>query len=57
MLKEMAMTIIATTFSIILTFGSSSIIEKRQKEKNRRQTVMMVIHDIEENVKQLKECI
>jgi len=57
MLKEMAMTIIATTISIILTFGSSSIIEKRQKEKNRRQTVMMVIHDIEENVKQLKECI
>lgn len=55
MLKEMAMTIIATTISIILTFGSSSIIEKRQKEKSRRQTVMMVIHDIEENVKQLKE--
>lgn len=55
MLKDMAMTIIATTISIILTFGSSSIIEKRQKEKSRRQTVMMIIHDIEENVKQLRE--
>ena len=54
MLKEMAMTIIATTISIILTFGSSSIIEKRQKEMNRRQTVMMVIHDIENNIEQVK---
>lgn len=55
MLKDMAMTVIATTISIVLTFGSSSIIEKSQREKNRRQTVMMVIHDIEENVKQLRE--
>ena len=55
MLKDMAMTVIATTISIILTFGSSSIIDKNQREKNRRQTVMMVIHDIEENVKQLRE--
>ena len=57
MLKEMAMTIIATTISIILTFGSSSIIEKRQKEKNRRQTVMMVIHDIEENASIFREML
>ena len=55
MLKEMAMTIIATTISIILTFGSASVVEQRQKEKNRRQTVMMVIHDIEDNIKELKE--
>jgi len=54
MLKEMTMTIIATTISIILTFGSASIVEKNQKEKNRRQTVMMVIHDIENNIEELK---
>ena len=30
MLKEMAMTIIATTISIILTFGSASVVEQRQ---------------------------
>lgn len=53
LLKDMAMTVIATTISIILTFGSSSIIDKNQREKNRRQTVMMVIHDIEENVNSL----
>lgn len=54
MLKEMTMTIIATTISIILTFGSASIVEKNQKEKNRRQTVMMVIHDIENNIEEVK---
>jgi len=55
MAKEMTMTIIATTISIVLTFGSSSLLEKKQKEKNRRQTVMMVIHDIEINIGQLKD--
>ena len=54
MLKEMTMTIIATTISIILTFGSASIVEKQQKEMNRRQTIMMVIHDIENNVNLFK---
>ena len=54
MLKEMTMTFIATTISIVLTFGSASVVEKNQKEKNRRQTVMMVIHDIENNIEQLK---
>ena len=54
MLKEMAMTVIATTISIVLTFGSASVVEQRQKENNRRQTVMMVIHDIEDNIKVLK---
>jgi len=57
MLKDMAMTVIATTISIVLTFGSSSIIEKSQREKNRRQTVMMVIHDIEENARTFRELL
>ncbi len=48
MLKEMAMTIIATTISIVLTFGTASIIEKQQKEKNRRLTAVMVLANIEE---------
>lgn len=54
MLKEMTMTVIATTISIVLTFGSAFVVEKQQKEKNRRQTVMMVIHDIENNISDLK---
>lgn len=44
--KELLLTVLGTSISIILTFGTSSWIEKRQREKNRMQTAMMVINDI-----------
>ena len=46
MIKELLLTTLATTISIVLTFGTAAYIEHRQKEKNRRQTTMMVLSDI-----------
>ena len=46
MLKELLLTTLATSISIVLTFGTAMYIEHRQKEKNRRQTTMMVLSDI-----------
>lgn len=46
MLKELLLTTLATSISIILTFGTAAYIEHRQKVKNRRQTTMMVLSDI-----------
>lgn len=46
MLKELFLTTLATSISIILTFGTAAYIEHRQKVKNRRQTTMMVLSDI-----------
>ena len=40
------MTFIATTFSIVLTFGTAALIDKRQKEKDKRQMVMYVLYDM-----------
>lgn len=54
-LKELLLTVIATTISIILTFGTAHIIEKRQNKATGRQTAMMVIHDIDNNVKILHD--
>ena len=51
------MAFIGYVLILYVMFDGAKRLEKRQKEKSRRQTVMMVIHDIEENVKQLKECI
>lgn len=48
--KEMTMTIIATSISIILTFGTAMWLESRQKQANGRQMAMMVICDIEDNI-------
>lgn len=52
--KEIAMTTLATTISIILTFGTAHLIEQSQKKKAGRQTAMMVIHDIDQNVENLR---
>ena len=47
MSREILMTTIATTISIILTFGTAHFLEERQKKAEGKQMVMMVIHDID----------
>ncbi len=54
-LKELGLTILATTISIILTFGTAHLIEQKQKKNAGRQTAMMVIHDIDENVQLMRD--
>jgi len=46
MAKELLLTTLATSISIVLTFGTAMWLEHQQKEKNRRQTALMVISDI-----------
>lgn len=49
MVKELLMTILATTISIVLTFGTAYFVEQRNAEQAQRQTAMMLIHDIDES--------
>lgn len=44
--KELTLSIVGTTISIILTFGTAAALEHRQQEENRRLIAMMVISDI-----------
>ena len=46
MVKELLMTTLATTISILLTFGTAAVLEHKQQAKNRRQITLMVISDI-----------
>lgn len=39
--KRFLLTLLATTFSIILTFGTSAIIERRHKAAAKKEMVMM----------------
>ena len=48
MLRELLMTTLGTTISIVLTFGTAMWLEHRQQMKNRRQTAMMVIANIDD---------
>ncbi len=55
MMKELLMTFIATTLSIVLTFGTAHYLDQKAKKDLGRQTAMMVIHDMDNTVKLLKE--
>ena len=47
--KEMALTTIATTISIVLTFGTTAWLEARDAEQARRLLAMTIIHDIDQS--------
>ena len=55
--KELLMTFIGATLSIILTFGTAHFLDRKQQRTDGRQMAMMVIHDIENNAKTLSECV
>lgn len=50
MAKEIFMTVIATTISIILTFGTAAWQDKCKKDELRRQMAMMVINDVDKTI-------
>lgn len=49
------MTILATSISIVLTFGTAHLIEHRQKMKSQHRMAMMVVHDIDETIHQMEK--
>jgi len=53
--KELVLTTIATTISIILTFGTAHYFEQKQKKADARLMAMMVIYDMDNTAKQLRE--
>ena len=52
--KQLIISIIATVISIILTFGVAHLVDKSRQAEKRRQMSMMVIHDIDETVGNIK---
>lgn len=50
--KRFLLTLLATTFSIILTFGTSAIIERRHKAAAKKEMVMMIIYDFDKTLEQ-----
>jgi len=55
MVKELLLTTLATTISIVLTFGTAHFVEQRQTAQAQRQTAMMLIHDIDASVAIVEE--
>ena len=54
-LKELLMTFLGTTISIVLTFGTSALLDNHQKATQQRQTAIMSVYDIDEIIRLVKE--
>ena len=52
--KDILLSIIGTTISIILTFGTSSLIDHYQEKKSRKLFAMTVIHEIDKDIEQIR---
>lgn len=52
--REIGIIVIGTTISILLTIGSSQMLEKRQRAKDRNLTIMMVLSNIENSARQFE---
>ena len=53
--KGFLSSLLGTTLSIILTFGTSALVDRKMKADIQRQTAMMVIHDIDTSVELMEE--
>lgn len=53
--KQFLLTLLATTFSIILTFGTSAIIDRRHKEAAKKEMVMMILYDFDKTIEQVQK--
>lgn len=48
--KELLMTFLGTTISIVLTFGTAAWIEKKEAEESRRLLAMTIVSDIDQSL-------
>ena len=53
--KELLLTTIATTISIVLTFGTAAWLEKKEDKKARRLLTMTIINDIDQSLEVYKK--
>jgi hypothetical protein len=55
-LSKFLMTLAATTVSIVLTFGTTAIIDRHKKKAEKREMVLMIMYDMRETLKEIERC-
>ncbi len=53
--NQFFMTLVATTISIALTFGTTAIIDNQKKENDKQEIVMMVMYDMYRSLKSVEQ--
>ena len=54
--KKFLMSLLATTVSIVLTFGTTAIIDRKKQNAEKREMVLMVMYDMRESLKECEQC-
>ena len=54
--NDFLMTIIATTLSIVLTFGTAALVDRKKEANSRRQMTMSILYDLKTSLEQMQEC-
>ena len=54
-LNDFLMMLAATTISIVLTFGTSAVIDRKKQNAEKREMVMMIMYDMRESLKELEQ--
>ena len=54
-MKQLLLSIIATTISIALTFGTAAFLDNKKKKNEKREIVMMVIYDMYNSLKSIEK--
>lgn len=55
-LKGFMLSLAATTVSIILTFGTTAIIERNKQNADKREMVMMIMYDMQQSLQGIEQC-
>ena len=54
-LKQLFLSLIATTISIVLTFGTAALIERSKKADEKHEMVMVILNDMSKSITHLEE--
>ena len=54
--NDLLKTFIATTISIVLTFGTAALIERHKQAKEKRKIVLMLMYDLDNSLNQARHC-
>jgi len=54
--KRFLMSLLATTVSIVLTFGTTAIIDRKKQRAEKREMVLMVMYDMWSSLQECEQC-
>lgn len=53
-MKQLLLSLVATTISIALTFGTAALVDSHKKRAEKREMVMMILNDFSHSIEQLE---